>query len=199
MIKFEDTREKIEGLAKIIIQDPEFFPELKKKREILKKQKVLAEDRDFYKTQNRILKKAEAMANNNIWYGFYIVNTINKKEGYMLYKKISRKLIPVDSNFGIEDSGLMNQYSFEEYLKNNKIKNLMTFNPEIKKVCPYFPDKTNSKKDKDSKIKYQVYPLFVSPLNSRFKSFFEKNKITFTRLNSKQELQLNKELSDFIY
>ena len=123
MIILEDSEEAINGLARIIAQDP-FFPIwIKQKQKELIGNGSMVKDEDYIKNQNNILTKAENIANSSTGYIF----DINANRQYMIYKKINNEMIPLIKEFVKSNTCTLNFDGLSDFLKNSKLQNLITF------------------------------------------------------------------------
>jgi NAD+--asparagine ADP-ribosyltransferase len=134
MIILEDSEEAINGLAKLIVQEPNMIPELKLIRNSLKENNVLSEtakEEEYFEKTLNIISKAEDIASENLFYIFDIYNTYTGEDGgFMIYKKINHKMVPLERKF---EKGFRSTIYSESHLISKineyRIKNLVTYEP----------------------------------------------------------------------
>ncbi|MBS3124263.1 hypothetical protein J4437_06550 [Candidatus Woesearchaeota archaeon] len=129
MTILENSKKAINGLTKLIIQEPRLIPELKVIISALKSYDVLskeAKDEEYFQEELKIINQAEKIANKSLWYGFHICI----EDRFMLYKRTDNKMVPLEKDFenGLS-SNIISVDDLEEIIKNRKIKNLITYNP----------------------------------------------------------------------
>lgn len=133
MIKLGNSEEEINNLAELISQDPTFPMRIRTEQKNLLLRKIIKQDEKYLKEQEEILKKAEKIGFANTGYIFDIhgeMNNDEKNKDYMVYKKIKNKMVCIEKKFEMsEDETIKGLDSLINYLKNTKIKKLITFDP----------------------------------------------------------------------
>lgn len=134
MIILENSEKAIKGLAKLIIQEPRFILELNIMRKAFEENKILSsksKDEKYLGEQLEIIKKAEKIANESLWYGFEIYDNFHEEhKGFMLYKRIDNKMVPLEEDFERGFSPKMREWEdLEETIEKRGIKNLVTYTP----------------------------------------------------------------------
>jgi hypothetical protein len=132
MIILEDSEEAVNGLAKLIIQEPRIIVELKIIRNSLKNYDVLSEvakDEKYLEEKLKIISKAEEIANKDLWYGFKLHDTFNRDDnGFMLYQLIDNMMVPLEKDFeGGFHSHIRHWEDLEQIIEHKKINNLITY------------------------------------------------------------------------
>jgi hypothetical protein len=196
MIILNDSQEAINGLAKLIVQEPRIIVELKIIRNYLKNYGILSEetgDEKYFEEKLNIIRKAEEIANKDIWYGFSLHDTYNGEEnGYMLYKRIDNLMVPLENGFeGGWKSHIRNFEDLEEIISQKKIMNLVTYNAFNFDTVYSQQYEIEANEDENSGLDFQHQHLSIG--ETYFNSLREKG-VKVTEFNEEQVKEFEKDL-----
>ena len=198
MIIFENSDEAINGLAKLIIQDPIFPIWIKSKQIELIKNSSMIDNKEYINQQNQILEKAENIASQQTGYIF----EINKDKSYMIYKKIDNEMIPVIKKFEESDIYAFKFNNLIEFLKKSKLKNLITLDGNQTKPYFYTHPSVRKKEDYESSDEYESDFIdnnsYHNPVkfNKTQEKLLKKLKIEMFKLDDDQEYMFIKDLKN---
>jgi hypothetical protein len=189
-----ESKEKIDGLVKLIIQEPRLVPELKIIAKKFKENNLFSKeagDPNYFKTDLEILKKAETIANESLWYLFNIYDTFKNKDiGYMLYKRVNNRMIPLEKSFEEgSDSEIYEDSNILSLLEIKKIKNMVTYSPlEAQKVYSqiYEPE--------DEEDLSTDYAHSHREINDEMLRLIKSKDVKVTILSEEQTLEFEKDL-----
>lgn len=150
MIRLDDSEEAINGLAKIIAQDPTFPIKLRNDKKRLLEERAIIDDKEYFQRQEEILRKAEEIGLTSTGYIFE-VNLSEEEYYYMIYKNIKNEMVPLIKEFKKSSSYAINGYTLIDILKEYKITHLITFEPPSQDKFYSFPwlDKSEDEEEDD--------------------------------------------------
>jgi hypothetical protein len=142
MIKFEDSEKAINGLAKIIAQDPTFSIKLRNAKKRLLEEKALINDEEYFVEQEEILRRAEKIGLSSTGYIFQVYTEEGREQdNYMVYKKIGNEMVPIREEFKKNPQEAILFPGLVSYLNGHHINSLITFMPSFQDKfysCPWF-------------------------------------------------------------
>jgi hypothetical protein len=189
MIILEDSEEAINGLAKIICQDPTFPIVLRNMKNQLLKEKSISPNEEYFQKQEDILKKAEEKGLFSTGYIFEVYAN-EEEDNYMIYKNIGNEMVPIIEEFKINPhaatffSGLIN------HLKEANIKNLITFEPSFQDKFYSFPWFEKGETEEDDRWGVGAQHSEVSFNRNELKEL-EKNEIKFQTISQNDAWEFN--------
>ncbi len=142
MITFDDSEKAINGLAKIIAQDPTFPIRLRNIKDKLLGENVMKIDKLYLKKQEDILRKAEEIGLVSTGYIFSLVvdDEIKDNEGqYMIYRNINNEMVPLISGFKYNPRSYIHSGDLISVIKSSHILSLVTFDPSFQDKFYSFP------------------------------------------------------------
>lgn len=150
MIRLDDSEEAINGLAKIIVQDPTFPIKLRNDKKRLLEEKAIIDDKEYFQRQEEILRKAEEIGLTSTDYIFE-VNISEEEYYYMVYKNIKNEMVPLIKEFKESSIYAINGNTLIDILKKYKITHLITFEPPSQDKFYSFPwlDKSEDEEEDD--------------------------------------------------
>lgn len=150
MIRLDDSEEAINGLAKIIVQDPTFPIKLRNDKKKLLEEKAIIDDAEYFQRQEEILRKAEEIGLTSTGYIFE-VDTSKEEYYYMVYKNIKNEMVPLIKEFKKSSSYAIHGNLLIDTLKKYKITHLITFEPHSQDKFYSFPwlDKSEDEEEDD--------------------------------------------------
>lgn len=150
MIRLDDSEEAINGLAKIIVQDPTFPIKLRNDKKRLLEEKAIIDDKEYFQKQEEILRKAEEIGLTSTGYIFE-VNISEEEYYYMVYKNIKNEMVPLIKEFKKSSSYAIHEDTLIDILKKYKITHLITFEPPSQDKFYSFPwlDKSEDEEEDD--------------------------------------------------
>jgi hypothetical protein len=196
MIILKDSQEAINGLAKLIVQEPKIIIELKIIRNYLKNYGILSEeakDEKYFEEKLNIISKAEEIANKDIWYGFSLHDTFNGEDnGYMLYKRIKNLMVPLEESFeGGWKSHIRDFGDLEEIINQKKIINLVTYSPFDFDTIYSQQYEIEAGEDENSGLDYQHQHLSIDGSCS---NLLKEKGVKVTEYNEKQVKEFERDL-----
>jgi hypothetical protein len=138
MIILEDSEEAINGLAKIICQDPTFPIRLRNVKRRLLEEKAIKNNEKYFEKQEEILRKAEERGLSSTGYIFEVYSS-EEEDNYMVYKNIGNEMVPIREEFKVNPHEAILFPGLIEYLKGHNINNLITFDPSFQESFYSFP------------------------------------------------------------
>lgn len=198
MIDLNDSEKSIKGLAKLIIQEPRLIPNLRIIREALHDEGVLSEkakDENYFEDQDYIIKQAEKVANEYLWYAFSLHDTFrSENKGYMVYRRVDDRMVPVQESFeGGAHSDFLDAEDLLEFLKENKIEKVITYNPwDLDTVYHQQYELEPEEEENDSGFSYEHSHMelcYGAP------KLLEDNGIKIIKFNDEEVREFEKDLS----
>lgn len=195
MIILDDSEEAINGLAKLILQEPRTIVELKIIRNSLKNYGVLSEvarNEKYLEEKLKIINKAEEIANKDLWYGFKLHDTFNGDDnGFMLYKLIDNMMVPLEKGFEVGlHSSIRSFRDLEQIIKNKKINNLITYDVNDFDTVYSHQYEINDKEE-ENPIDYQDQHLSI---DRNFLNLLKEKDINVTEFEDEQVQEFEKNL-----
>lgn len=148
MIRLDDSEEAINGLAKIIAQDPTFPIKLRNDKNKLLEEKAIIDDKEYFQKQEEILRKAEEIGSTSTGYIFE-VDTSKEEYYYMVYKHIKNEMVPLIKEFKKSPHYAIHGDILIDNLKKYNITHLITFEPNSQDKFYSFPWSHESEDEED--------------------------------------------------
>ncbi len=195
MIKLKNTQEAINGLAKLLIQEPGLIPNLKITRNLLKQNNCLdlkSMSEKYFNSQLEIIRKAQEIANESIWYGFSLIDGLNGgNEGYILYKRVGNRMAPIIKDFERGwDSPIRKRQDLQGEINRIKIDKIITYLPHNDETL--FSQRyeiQDFEEDEFVPFKHKHEPLDDLDLKD-----FKGNPLNIIKFNQYQVLEFEKDL-----
>ena len=196
MIKLENTEEAINGLAKLITQDPTYPARLRKIQYDTINSKGMENNKEYIEDQEKILKKAEEIGLANTGYIFEIHHKQDDDiQRYMIYKKINNKMIPILEEFEkLETQTIKGLEEVIKYSTKLNISKLITFeisDQDSFYSCPWHEGES------DDDFKYGYHAFHDEAIfNKEELNILKENNIKLSKLDNKTAWKFNLELED---
>lgn len=200
MFTLDKSDKAIQGLAKLIIQEPRTIPELKIIRDAFEKNGILTEktkNPKYIKEQLEIIKKAEELANSDIWYGFILNDSYKGTHtGFMVYQRIGNEMIPLQEDFenGYR-SELQTQEDLINFLESQKITHITTYSPHD--FWTLFSQMYTIEKGEDENTPFDYEHKHMEFDDYLIKDL-EKENIKITQFNEEQVIKFEKDLKTVV-
>jgi len=138
MIILDDSQEAINGLAKIIAQNPTFSIKIRNIKNKLLEEKAMLPNEEYFKKQEEILRKAEKIGLSSTGYIFEVYAS-EEEDNYMVYKNVENEMVPIREEFKRNPHDAILFPGLISYLKGHHINNLITFDPSFQDKFYSYP------------------------------------------------------------
>lgn len=127
---------------------------------------------------------------------FEVINNDHDGHGFMLYEIKKNFLKPIKKYFERGWNVLMGEYESLNYLKNSKINEVITFQPDSEIVYSH-PYELNTEEEIEMCENDGKWNRFehLEVINSKFEEILKKDGIKLLRLNSKETDELTESLN----